>query len=269
MTDLQPVTGKTYTLFGTDQATDRYYATVRQITDELLRHYSMDERQLLEYIRIYSGKKLFLKRISGKNTGGGSILAGILRMLDEALRVFATDIEEHIRTAPVYKLLTDRRLLTIRPQYYLYMTEIELVNRLNSSAFRGCRYKIALLPHCLRERIADCKARPDEIDYVCMGCSETCYVNKISMLLRENNVNPYIWMQVKLSKLFRQLTYQHGQFGVMGVACIVELAWGMKLCMKSEIPVVGLPLNANRCMRWMGNFYPNSIDLKELEGLVK
>jgi hypothetical protein len=38
--------------------------------------------------------------------------------------------------------------------------------------------------------------------------------------------------------------------------------------MKNNIPVVGLPLNANRCRRWFGEFHPNSIDLDELEGLL-
>jgi hypothetical protein len=37
---------------------------------------------------------------------------------------------------------------------------------------------------------------------------------------------------------------------------------------KNNIPVIGLPLNANRCARWFGNFFPNSVDLDELEKLV-
>lgn len=267
MNDPLPVTGKTYTLFGNNLATGQYYSMIRQITDSLLQQYSMNEHQLLEYIRIYSEKRQFLKRIRGKNTGI-TMLAGILRRLDEALQSYATDIEEHISSAPVYKILTDRRLLTTREQYYLYMTEIELVNRLNKAVFTGSNYKIALLPYCLREKQSDCKAEPDEIDYVCKGCSKTCYINSISKLLRENKVNPYIWRQAKLSRLLRQLIYQHGEVGVLGVACIVELAWGMRLCIKARVPVVGLPLNANRCMRWMGDFYPNSIDLYEMERLV-
>ena len=59
------------------------------------------------------------------------------------------------------------------------MTEIELVNRSNRSEFIGCKYKIALLPYCLREKLSDYKAEPDDIDYVCRGCSKTCYINLI------------------------------------------------------------------------------------------
>jgi hypothetical protein len=42
----------------------------------------------------------------------------------------------------------------------------------------------------------------------------------------------------------------------------------MRNCRKINIPVVGIPLNANRCVRWFGEFLPNSVDLVELERLV-
>jgi hypothetical protein len=51
-------------------------------------------------------------------------------------------------------------------------------------------------------------------------------------------------------------------FGVLGIACIPELAWGMRDCMKRKIPVVGIPLDANRCMRWMGRFEDTSVNLE-------
>jgi hypothetical protein len=55
-----------------------------------------------------------------------------------------------------------------------------------------------------------------------------------------------------------------GSFGVLGIACIPELAWGMRACMKRKIPVVGIPLDANRCMRWMGRFEETSVNLERL-----
>jgi hypothetical protein len=38
--------------------------------------------------------------------------------------------------------------------------------------------------------------------------------------------------------------------------------------MKRKIPVVGIPLDANRCMRWMGRFEETSVNLKRLGELV-
>jgi hypothetical protein len=59
----------------------------------------------------------------------------------------------------------------------------------------------------------------------------------------------------------------HQTFGILGIACVPELVMGMRKCRKNGIPVVGIPLNANRCIRWFGEFHQNSVDLDELEKL--
>jgi hypothetical protein len=44
-------------------------------------------------------------------------------------------------------------------------------------------------------------------------------------------------------------------FSLLEIACIPELTWGMRNCRKNNIPVVGIPLNANRCIRWFDEFF--------------
>ena len=61
---------------------------------------------------------------------------------------------------------------------------------------------------------------------------------------------------------------QHGSIAVLGIACVVELIRGMRLCMKAKLPVMGIPLNANRCARWMDGFYETSVDLSALENIL-
>jgi hypothetical protein len=43
----------------------------------------------------------------------------------------------------------------------------------------------------------------------------------------------------------------------------------MRLCIKMNIPPVGIPLDANRCARWMGKAYESSFNLDELDNLLK
>lgn len=75
-------------------------------------------------------------------------------------------------------------------------------------------------------------------------------------------------MRSDFKKLGHQLKSENKTLGILGVACIPELMAGMRKCQKYKIPVVGLPLNANRCARWFGEFYPNSINLSQLTDLV-
>ena len=168
MDDYQPVKGKTYTLFGETDSTDQYYSVVRQLCHDLMLDYRMDETQLVNYIRVFSEKKQLLRKVARKRKEI-SLLSGILFTASTRLEPFTTDIENAVKSFPSYKIVTDRRILTIREQYYLYMIEIELVNRLNKQQFLQANHKIALLPHCLAEDHASCKAQPDDIDFVCRG----------------------------------------------------------------------------------------------------
>lgn len=267
MENYTPVIGKTYSLFGKDKSTSQYYSSVRNLTDHFLDLFSESEQDLLNYIHKISRNRYYLTRELSQNPPK-SKLGDILNLLNETLSIYTPGVEKHLKSEPFYKFITDRTILTNRAQYYLCIIEIELINRLYKIKFTSCNYKIALLPYCLRETQTECKARPDEIDYYCRGCLKNCYINKISTLLNEHSIHPYIWRTIRLKSLLRQLVKKSDSVGVMGIACIVEVAMGMRSCMKAGLPVIGLPLNANRCIRWMGDFYENSIDLEELMLLI-
>jgi hypothetical protein len=44
---------------------------------------------------------------------------------------------------------------------------------------------------------------------------------------------------------------------------------GMRLCLHTGIPPVGIPLNANRCARWMDQAHETSFSLEQLEELLR
>jgi hypothetical protein len=148
------------------------------------------------------------------------------------------------------------------------MLEIELTNRLFTGEFKKADRKIALLPYCLQDFTVACKAEKKGFDYQCKHCSGKCFENHASMMLKKSNIEPYIWRGTNFRKLATATLSKGQRFAVFGIACIPELVWGMRKCRKQNIPVLGLPLNANRCMRWFGSFHPNSVDLDELTKLV-
>ena len=203
-----------------------------------------------------------------KIPGDPSELSYILNRLHNDLSVFLGDVEQHNRMVSLRKRLDDRSILTTREQYYLYMIEFELVNKIYSGKFRDADFKLALLPYCLKETHTNCKAEPDELDYVCKSCRKSCYINRLSKILQDDGIHPYILSRGRVSQLLKELRNKHGSLGVLGIACLVELIEGMRLCLKAEFPVVGIPLNANRCPRWMETMHETSIDLAALQNLV-
>jgi hypothetical protein len=263
----QSVKGKTYSLFGNHITPRHFYDTTDRLTGQILAGEGWNPGYLLDFIqRINPGRRTLKRRLS--RGGEGEKINGILIMLHDYLQEYTTDIEGHLRSVPFYKILTDKDLLTTREQYYLYMIEFGLVNRIHQDAFHSANYRIALLPYCLRESQVECRAEPDAIDYQCKSCQGGCYISQLSRLLKKSQVAPYIWRTSSLEKLIPVLVREHGTVGIAGVACLVELVMGMRRCMKARIPVVGIPLNANRCPRWMGEFHETSVDLDALERLL-
>jgi uncharacterized protein len=252
------VEGKTYTLFGDGSSTGAFYERITHIVDALTLIVP-DQRILLSRIQRAS------KNLQNFKSWKESVwtLSEDLSRLD----VYTRNTNNHLEIIKFRKLF-DKTLRTKEWQYHLYMLEAEITNRLNIKAFLDCEYKMALLPYCLHDLENECKSSSDGIEFVCRSCSSQCYINEITKTLKEYDVKGYLWMQSKLKTLFTSLAKDHKTIGVLGIACIPELVNGMRACSKHNIPAVGIPLDANRCIRWMGAFHENSVNLDQLKKLL-
>lgn len=259
------VTGKTYTLFGNDVSTDRYYSTIRNILDNLLL-VCPDKQTLLLHIQNAGSRRHSFKKSSGLIDL--TLISFIRKTAHEALSAYTRGVKEHLRSLSLSQRF-DETLRTKEKQYHLYMLEIELVNRIHKEAFKKSEYKFALLPRCLRDFRPECRSVPGDIEAVCKGCTEECFINLGSLLIKKYGINPYIAIEMDQERLFRKLKAEHPSIGALGIACIPELVRGMRLCIKLDIPPVGIPLNANLCSRWMNITQESSFSLEELEELIK
>ncbi len=262
--------GKTYSLFNDNESAEKYYATILSIVNDLL-HLCPDEQTLLIHVQKAGRNRLVPRgRRFGKKKNSSidpAIIAHIKKTVKEKLSVYTTGVKEHLRNLSITQRL-DPILRTGELQYHLNMLEIELVNRIYRTAFKQSEYKFALLPHCLRDFRPDCKSVRCVVEHVCRGCTDDCFIRLGSVLLKKYDIHPYISVSMDLEGLFKRLKSGHPSIGALGIACIPELTQGMRLCIKLDIPPIGIPLNANRCARWMKKAHESSFDLKELEELI-
>ena len=261
----EPFIGKTYSLYLNDAGTGQYYTLIRKLTNLFLQKCS-DEKELLRQIQHAGGKSPLVKRLSGKQIDK-LLIAFIKSTLQESLPVYTTGVKQHLRNIPLKQKL-DPIIRTKEHQYHLYMIEIELINRIYKEAFKNSDYKFALIAHCLRDFRPECKAASGDYESVCKGCTKDCFVHLGSVLLKKYDIHPYISVSMDLDKIFKKIKSDHGSVGALGIACVPELVMGMRLCIKLGIPSVGIPLDANRCARWMKKAYENSFNIKELEKLL-
>jgi hypothetical protein len=259
--EYEAIQGKTYSLFGFSSDTSDYYSNVNEICDRLSVNDNGLESELIEIRKASKSKYSYLKWKYG--------ISNVLNFdeIEEKLSAYIGDVNSQRKGLGV-KRIWEKTLGLNNFQYLLYMIEIELTNRINIDKFKSCEYKIGLLPHCVHDLKKDCMAASDGLEHVCRKCSKECYIRQTSDLLNSVDIHPYIWRDLKLKKIFKRLFENYKSVGVLGMACVPELVNGLRKCDKYGIPAIGVPLNANRCVRWMGEFHDNSVDLRELERLI-
>ena len=265
-----PFAGKTYSLYSdshsTTETTDEYFTIIKKLADLCLQKYIGNEENFLAQLRKESKKKKFISKLLAKNKDN-TLFSRAKKNLKTSLSIYTKEVKNHLKHMSIFDRF-DSTLRTTEEQYHLYMLEIELVNRFYKHAFKSCTYKFALLPHCLRDFRLTCVSAPGDIEHICKGCTKECYIHLAGKLLKKYGIDPYISVTMDQHKLLKEVKAKHQSVGVLGIACIPELARGMRLSIRLGIPPVGIPLDANRCARWMGKAYENSLNLKALEELI-
>ena len=259
-----PVQGKTYSLFAEGDDTERYYAEIKRLTDVFLQR-CPDEKRLLGLIQKVEIRPFLLGLKTAESDR--KILKFVTETLRQSLSIYTRNVSDHLKTFPLAKR-TDSTLATREEIYHLYMLEIELVNRIHGKQFRRSEYKFALMAHCLRDFRPGCRSVKGDFEAVCKGCTEDCFIRLGSVLLQKYGIKPYISVEMDQERLFRRLKQERPSIGALGIACIPELAMGMRLCIRTGIPPVGIPLDANRCARWMSQAHETSFNLEQLEELL-
>ncbi len=259
------IKGKTYSLYGSSKDTEHYYRTIRKLTDRLLAK-CPEEQDLLGHVQRSGKDRTLIKKLTSKQVNK-PLISYIHKTLKESLSVYTTGVRQHLKTLPLSQRFDDV-LKTKEYQYHLYMIEIELVNRIYGHAFKNSDYRFALIAHCLRDFRPECKALAGEYESECKACTNDCFIHLGSVLLKKYRIHPFISVSMDLDKLFRKIKSEHKSAGALGIACVPELAQGMRRCIKLSIPPVGIPLDANRCARWLKQCKESSFNLTELEELI-
>jgi hypothetical protein len=261
----EKIIGKTYSLYGEQNTSDYFFKELSKVTDSILQKVK-SQSHFVEFLRKKTEHKRRLKKEIKANPSK-TFLQGILYLTEDSLSKYFTDIDSHLKNLTIAERC-ESTLTTSHEQYLLYMIEIEIVNRLNKESFNSSPTKYAFLPHCLHDLDKDCLSASDGTDYVCKSCSKNCSINAVSKLMKIRNIKAYIWRDADLKKIFKLARSSGENISIFGIACIPELVNGLRLCAKYDVPAIGVPLDANRCVRWMGDFYPNSVNKKKILSLL-
>ncbi|MCP4215825.1 MAG: DUF116 domain-containing protein [bacterium] len=249
----QTVKGKSYSLYGDADTSDDYFRVIKTLADRWLKRFP-DKLQAIRRLRRTTRWNKFI---------GDSVYP--------ALSYYTEDVKKHlisILKGMSFSKMLDPVIRTRELMYHFHMLEIELRNQAFQKEFRGCSYKLALFPHCLKDFHPRCSAVPRENCEICKGCREDCGINVGTQQLEKLGVDSCIPIVTNLEKVLTEARGKHKSFGVLGIACVPELVRGMRRAAKLGIPAVGVPLDANSCARWMGEAKETTVNFKELASLL-
>ncbi len=185
LAEMEPLRGKTYSLCTNGLSSSLYYQTVRALADACLRE-QPDLPRLVGEIRSAAQSSKRLRAVLGHPREHPSV-SRVLETIRGPLSCYITGLAEHLASISLLKRF-DPVLSMKEEQYLLAMLEIELMNRLHREEFLRTRYRIALLPHCLRDLNRTCNSAMADLDYVCRRCSDDCYIHRASDILAHNRV---------------------------------------------------------------------------------
>ncbi len=138
---------------------------------------------------------------------------------------------------------------TAKEEYLLEVLSFGLYDRLNREAFNRTKDTLIVLPDCVSLNNPACEKTEGEFGDVCQTCTASCESYHVMELAKEYGAR-VVFSKRKLSQ---QLEYYAGKMdrvGVIGVACMVMLASGMRTCIDLGIPVRGVLLSFTGCEHW-------------------
>ncbi|MFW9778704.1 MAG: hypothetical protein ACFFE8_07590 [Candidatus Heimdallarchaeota archaeon] len=208
------------------------------------------------------------------NNGEGlSGFTDYLRAVKDAQKKFEEQVspilEKYLQECQTYNEAVEQKKLNIdyrnpmihtqKSEYLLYMLLIEYSNLFMRAAFEATPTKVVVLPRCLTGPNYDLlKVKRSKIGWhriVGSNTDEYSPALKLSHLGDTNGFHTYITMgkrfkEPSFSRVFKNLQKKLGNFGLIAVACLPELALGKTYIMEAGIPAQAVPLLYPGCSKW-------------------
>jgi hypothetical protein len=158
---------------------------------------------------------------------------------------------------------------TRKEKYLLEAISFFLYDRMNREAFNKTKDTLIVLPDCLSLHNPDCIKTDEKWGDRCQGCVDDCLANRACELADRYGAD----VVFSKRKLEQQLEHYQdragGDLGVIGIACILMLASGMRTASEVGVPTRGVLLNFCGCEHWNDQPFASEFSMKRLEAILE
>jgi len=157
---------------------------------------------------------------------------------------------------------------TPKELYLLEALSFQIYDQLNREAFNHTKNTLIIMPDCLSLHNDTCLMTDEKWGDVCQRCHPGCQADLI-MELGEKYGAEVVFSKRSLSDQLKHFEDKKGSIGVIGVACLMMLAMGMRTARENEIPARGVLLNYTGCDHWNENCFASHLTIERLESILK
>jgi len=155
-----------------------------------------------------------------------------------------------------------------RVKYLLEMVSFKIYDELNREAFNKRRNTMIVMPDCLSLHNPDCEKVEKKYGYFCKRCVSTCRAYEIGDLAAKYGVK-ILFSKRKLTEQLEHFDKKMGDLSVIGIACVMMLASGMRTAAEVGVPARGVLLNFTGCEHWNAEPFASDFAMTSLRAILE
>jgi hypothetical protein len=157
---------------------------------------------------------------------------------------------------------------TSKRRYLAEAISIKVHDRINREAFNRAKNTLIIIPDCLSLHNPKCKKKDLKTGDKCRMCTPGCLAFQVEKLAIAYGAQ-CAFSKRKLEKQMEHYQKKSGDLGVVGVACILMLALGMRAAAEVGVPARGVPLDYCGCEHWNDQPFASSFPIARLEQILR
>ncbi len=157
---------------------------------------------------------------------------------------------------------------TPKEEYLLEALSFSVLDELHRDAFNKAKHTLIILPDCLTLHNPACEKVESRFGDTCIQCEKSCQSYHVTDLA--NRYGAYVAFSKRdLSSQLEHYKEELADFGVIGVACIVMLASGMRTAAEMGIPARGVLLSFTGCEHWNDSPFTSAFPISWLNAILE
>ena len=157
---------------------------------------------------------------------------------------------------------------TPKEKYLLELVSFKLYDELNRDGFNKCKNTLIVMPDCLSIHEQECEKVEKSYGFFCKRCNPECRAYEIGELAGKYGIK-ILFSKRKLTEQLEYFSKKMGDLSVIGIACIMMLASGMRTAHEVGVPARGVPLNFTGCEHWNDEPFASDFTMASLKAILE